>query len=242
MAMQQIIDRILNNEIAGTYGTCHGYIATNATTTVTIRASTYTPPGNNAQRSIKSSSANDTSAGTGARTVRITYFDASMAGPFTETITMNGVTGVNTVSTTIAFVEKMEVVTVGSGGGNAGTLTLTTSTGGAGSTIGTILTGDNKTFWAHHYVAASHICYIPGYRGSATVAAGQVTLNVLNPVDTSVAQLNIAGTLRHGTTTISLTYDMPILVTGPAIIFANEKPDVNTASTAFGTFDFVELS
>lgn len=242
MAMQQIIDRLLNNEIVGTYGTSHGYVATAATTSVVIRATTYTAPGTNAQRSISSSNVNDTSAGTGARTVKITYFDNTCAGPFTETVTLNGTTAVNTVSTTMALIEKIEVMTVGSGGGNAGTITLFVGINGGGGTIGTVMIGDNKTFWGHHYVAVNHICYVPGYRGSATVAAGQVTLNVLNPINGNIAQLNVAGTLRHSTTTIAITFDMPILVTGPAIIFANEKPDVATASTAFGSFDFVELS
>lgn len=239
--MPLLVDQIVNGLIAGSYGVVSGYVATAATTTVVIRATTYTPPGNNAQRSIKSSSANDTAAGTGARTVRITYFDAAMAGPFVETITMNGVTGVNTVSTTMAFIEKIEVATVGSGGGNAGTLTLTTTTGGAGSTIGTVMAGDNRTFWTHHYVPVGKTCYVYTYRGSATVAAGAAFLNILNPLDSLVAQQNPTGTLRHGTTTVAVEFTVPLVVAGPALIFVNERPDVNTASTAFGGFDFIEF-
>jgi hypothetical protein len=237
----QLIDQIVNGIIAGAFGTVSGYIGTSATTTVTIRASAYTPPGNNVQRSIKSSSANDTAAGTGARSVKITYFDASLNGPFTETITLNGTTAVNTVSTTMAFIEKMEVATVGSGGGNAGTLTLTTTTGGAGSTIGTVMAGDNRTFWTHHYVPVGKSCYVYIYRGSATVAAGAAFLNTLNPIDPLVAQQNPTGTMRHGTTTIAIDFAVPLVVAGPALIFINEKPDVTTASTAFGSFDFIEF-
>lgn len=241
MGMQSIIDRVLDGIIPGSYGTVAGYIATSAVTGVTIRASAYVPPGTNAQRSLRSSSANDTAAGTGARTVKITYYDASCSGPFTETITMNGTTAVNTVSTTMALIEKMEVVTVGSGGGNAGTLTLSTLINGGGTTIATIIIGDNRTFWAHHYVGVNRICYVTSYRGSSTVAAGQATINVLNPTDVAVAQYNAGSTLRHSTTTIAIEYGVPIVVAGPAIIFANEKPDVVTASTAFGAFDFIEL-
>lgn len=236
-----LIDQVVNGLIPGTYGTCAGYIGTSATTTVTIRASAYTPPGNNAQRSIKSSNVNDTAAGTGARSVKITYYDASMNGPFTETITLNGTTGVNTVSTTIAFIEKMEVATVGAGGGNAGTLTLTTSTGGAGSTIGTIMIGDNRTFWAHHYVAAGKTCYVYIYRGASSVTVGAAFLNTLSPIDATVCQQNPSGTLRHGTSTIAVDFAVPIPVVGPALIFLNEKPDAATASTAFGSFDFIEF-
>lgn len=239
--MSTLIDLVVNGSIAGSFGTVSGYVATSATTTVVIRATVYTPPGTNAQRSIKSSSVNDTAAGTGARSVKITYFDAAMAGPFTETITLNGTTGVNTASTTVAFIEKMEVITVGSGGGNAGTITLTTSTGGAGSTIGTILTGDNRTFWAHHYIAAGKTCYIYSYRGSATVAAGAAFLNILNPLDSLTAQQNPTGTLRHSTTTIAVNFAVPLVVAGPSLVFVNERPDVTTASTAFGGIDFIEI-
>lgn len=237
----QLIDQIVNGIIAGVYGTVSGYVGTSATTTVAIRASTYTPPGNNAQRSIKSSSANDAAAGTGARSIKITYYDASLNGPFNETITLNGVTAVNTVSTTMAFIEKMEVVTVGSGGSNAGTLTLTTTTGGAGSTIGTVVTGDNRTFWAHHYVAVGKTCYVYIYRGSASVTAGAAFLNILNPIDSTVCQQNPSGTLRHATTSIAIDFAVPIPVVGPALIFVNERPDAATASTAFGSFDFIEF-
>ncbi len=48
-------------------GRAQGYVSTNSTSNQAVRATPYTPQGNNAQRSIASSSANDTAAGTGAR-------------------------------------------------------------------------------------------------------------------------------------------------------------------------------
>jgi len=126
-----------------------------------MQATPYTEPTAAAQRSFASSSANDASAGTGARTVKVTYFDSTGAGPFTETVTLNGTTPVNTVATNIRFIESLEVVTAGALGSNAGTVTLYGSTGGAGGTVGSIGyatvvagRGDNRTLWAHHYVAA----------------------------------------------------------------------------------------
>lgn len=238
----ELIDQVVNGLIPGSaYGTASGYIGTSAVTTVVIRASAYTPPGNNVQRSIKSNNAADAAAGTGAQTVTIIYYDASMNGPFTETITLNGITAVNTVSTTMAFIEKIFVATVGSGGGNAGTLTLTTAAGGAGTTIGTVMPGDNRTFWAHHYVANGKTCYVYNYRGAASVVAGAAFLNILNPINALVAQQNPTGTLRHSTTTVTIEFDVPTAVPGPALIFINEKPDATTASTAFGSFDYIEF-
>lgn len=242
MGSSLLIDQVVNGLIPnGAFGTIAGYISTSATTTVTVRASAYTAPGNNAQRSIKSASASDAAAGTGARTVKITYYDASLNGPFTETITLNGTTAVNSVSTTMAFIESMVVTTVGSGGGNVGVITLTTGTGGTGTTIGTIMVGDNRTFWAHHYVAAGKTGYVYIYRGSATVVAGAAFMNTLNPIDSTVSQQNPAGTLRHGTSTVEIDFSVPIVVPGPAQIFINEKPDAATASTAFASFDYIEF-
>jgi len=130
-----------------------------------MRSTAYTEPTSAAQRSVGSSSASDTAAGVGARTVRLTYFDNTGAGPFTEIVTMNGVTPVNTVSTTIRFIEKVDVVTVGSTASNVGTITLFGSTGGGGGTVGTIgignivaAVGDNTTLWAHHYCPVLYTC------------------------------------------------------------------------------------
>ena len=221
-------------------GRSFGYTATSATTSKTVRATTYTPQGSNVQRSVNSTNANDTSAGTGARTIKITYFDASCNGPFTETVTMNGTTAVNTVSTTIALIERIEVLTVGSGGGNAGTIQVWTATGAAGSVWGSIAVSDNQTYWAHHYVPVNKTCYITKVEGSASVTAGGLTINYVNPISSAFPQLAPDITCRHSTTNVSREYVVPIAVSGPAIIFINEKPDAATASTTFASFGWIQ--
>jgi len=145
-----------------------------ANTKVVMRATAYTEQASATQRSIVSASALDTAAGTGARTVRLTYFDNTGAGPLTEVLTLNGVTPVDTGSTTIRFIEKLEVVTVGSLGANAGIITLRAAAGGGGAVVGTlgvgnILTavGDNTTLWGHHYVASAYTVQLAVLNGSA---------------------------------------------------------------------------
>jgi len=221
-------------------GRAYGYTATAAAASKTVTATTYTAPGNNVGRSIVSASANDTAAGTGARTVKITYLDATGAGPFTETVTLNGLTAVNTVGTNIALIERMDVMTVGSGGGNAGTINLMTGLAGAGSVIGSIATGDNQTNWAHHYVPVGKTCYVVLMEGSATVAAGGLSVNSLNPINGNVAQVQPDTTIRHGTTHISRPLQVPVQIVGPALIFINERPDVATASTVFVGFQWIQ--
>lgn len=224
-----------------TTGTKLAYIATSATTTVTVRATTYTPQASNAQRSIKSTSANDTSAGTGARTVMITYLDITGAGPFTETLTMNGTTGVNTVNTNIAFLERIEVVTVGSGGSNAGTIQFMTTTAGGGSVWGSIAVSDNQTFWAHHYVPVNKTAYLLNMRTGTTANSGSSRIQVTNPTNTAIAQKEVSGALRHDKFSVDIYFPIPIKILGPALIFLNETPDAVAAQTVFSSFGYIEF-
>lgn len=83
------------------------------------------------QWEIVSTSANDTSAGTGARTLLLTYLDDSYVEQ-TETLTLNGTTAVTTVATDIFRLVSMAVVSVGSGGQNEGDITLQVAGGGTG--------------------------------------------------------------------------------------------------------------
>ena len=80
---------------------------------------------------IASSSANDTSAGTGARTVRIKGMTTAFAR-FTEDLTMNGQTSVNLVTTNVLLVDSIEVLTAGSGVLNAGVIRVGTGTNTSG--------------------------------------------------------------------------------------------------------------
>lgn len=75
---------------------------------------------------VFSSSANDTSAGTGARTITVTGLDGSY-NLSTETLTLNGTTPVTSTATFLR-VNRIYVRTAGSGGVNAGTITVHQST------------------------------------------------------------------------------------------------------------------
>lgn len=220
-----------------------GYVSTSATSGVAVRATAYSPQGANAQRSIKSSSANDTAAGTGARTVRITYLTAAFVQK-TETVTMNGTTAVNTVGVDLAYVEKMEVITVGTqGGGNAGTLSLYTQTAGGGSVWASIATGDNMTYWAHHYVPTGKTCYLLNVSGGATAASGNITVNRSgDPSGTTNPQRGVGGTYPHaGPGNADHMFRIPIGLTGPDFVWLVERPNAATASTAYGTFEYMEF-
>jgi len=100
---------------------------------------------------ISSSSTDDTSAGTGARTITISGLDANY-DEISESVTLNGQTAVNT---TQAFLRVFRIIvdTAGSGGQNAGVIyagTGTVTSGVPANKYGTIAVGDNQTlmcFW-----------------------------------------------------------------------------------------------
>lgn len=225
-----------------------GTVATSATTAnQVVRKTTYTEQTTNAQRSIASSSANDTSAGTGARTVIITYLDQTGAGPYTETVTLNGTSYVNTVATNICFIEHIKVATVGSTGSNVGTLTLKASTGGGGATIGTISATDNQTFWAHHYVPTGITSYISGFsvnNSSTVTGAGAVfIIRAQNPTSTTSPDIQVSDFNRlygQASSTNTRTYLSPIQIPGPARVTVYVTPESSTAITQRASFDYID--
>lgn len=223
-----------------------GDITTAATTQVVVRRTAYTEQTTNAQRSIASSSANDTAAGTGARTVTITYLDQTGAGPFTETITLNGTTYVNTTNTNICYIENIQVTTAGSTGSNAGILTLKAATAGGGATIGTVNATDNQTFWAHHYVPTGKEANITGIscgHNGTTVGSGGVfhlkakSLGVANAVELQVSDFV---RLYGQSSTFSRVYQSPIKVMGPARLQIYLTPETSTTIVYRSAFDFFE--
>jgi len=224
-------------------GRAQGYTSTSATSGKVIRATTYTPQGTNAQRSVNSTSANDTSAGTGARTVTVNFLDTTMASLQSETVTLNGTTAVNTVTTSLALIENIVVGSVGSGGGNAGTLQIFTATAGGGSVWGSVAASDNQTFWAHHYVPSGVTCYILNFSAGATVVAGQCNLNHSgNPLGANIPQLQIGTTIMHvGAGTWDHTFEVPLGVPGPDLVWLTERPVAATASTAVAGFEYMQF-
>jgi hypothetical protein len=227
---------------SATRGVAVGYVGTSGTGGKVVRATVYAPQGANAQRSLVSSSVNDASAGTGAQQVTVSYLDTT----FTlnqEVVTMNGTTAVNTVSTTIAFIEAMLVTMTGTTGGNVGTISIDVNTGGTGGAWGSIAATDNQTFWAQHYVPTGVTCYILDIYAGATAAGGATNLmHQQNPLATNLPQLNMGGFFPHGGPgEVLVPFGTAIPVLGPDFIFVNEKPGAATVSTAYATFEYVQF-
>lgn len=107
---------------AESFGAYGERTTTGAETNVLWPDGTYVIPSSSGiQPSVVSTSANDTSAGTGIRTVDIHYLDTSLAVQI-ETVTMNGVTPVVMTASNVRFITCLHMKTYGSGKGAAGTI------------------------------------------------------------------------------------------------------------------------
>ena len=110
---------------------------------------------------ISSSSTDDTSAGTGARTITISGLDANY-DEISESVTLNGQTAVNTTQSFLR-VFRMIVDTAGSGGQNAGVIyagTGTVTSGVPANKYGTIAVGDNQTLMCFWTVPRGYTAYL----------------------------------------------------------------------------------
>lgn len=244
LASDQPAIPVTSTPASSTPGIAIGTVTTSAVTNVPVRATTYTEQAANFTGSIVSSSAADASAGTGARTVRIFWVSLDGTTSGSEDVTLNGTTAVNLVTTTKCFIERMEVLTVGSGGSNAGIISLKTGAAGAGTTVGTIAAGDNRTFWAHHYVISGKTCSVTNISGNNNNASNGsiITLRRLffttaNAVDQQISDfIRVGGGTAHVTDTFGAT----IQVVGPARIVAWTAPEGTPSIINRTSFNFYD--
>jgi hypothetical protein len=143
----------------------------------------------------------------------------------------------------------MEVMTVGSGSVNAGTISLFGSTGGAGGTVGTIgvgnlitATGDNRTFWAHHYVApgktAQFSVLVCGIQSGGSGTNGEFFIRHASPlIDNSAESVVGDVVLTVGAFERAFTFNPS--VTGFSRVSAYAIPGTNN-STITCAFDWSE--
>jgi len=110
---------------------------------------------------VSSSSANDTSAGTGARTVELFGLDADY-DEINEIVTLNGQTAVNTTQSFLR-VYRMIVRSAGTGGTNAGVIYAGTGTVTAGvpaNKYATVAVGDGQSLMALWTVPRGYTAYL----------------------------------------------------------------------------------
>src|SRR5210317_1936199 len=151
----------------------------NSIETIWLQGGLYVYPPSATTMTVSSSNANDTSAGTGARTIQISGLDGSY-NEISETITMNGQTPVTT-SNSYLRMNRAIVLTAGSGGVNAGIIYVGTGTVTAGVPANkyTTINGDgtNQTLQAFWTVPAGYTAYV--YQTNISTGSSSATPAVL---------------------------------------------------------------
>jgi len=115
---------------------------------------------------FRSTSAQDAAAGTGARTVALTYLDENWDRQI-ETVTLSGTTPVATTATDILRVCELEVMTVGTNGSPVGTIILT-EVGGVTKRYLVLRPGDNHSRCGYFYVPRDTAYFITGVNAGTT--------------------------------------------------------------------------
>lgn len=146
--------------------------------TVWSHGGLYSYPAAATVMTVSSSSANDTAAGTGARTVLVSGLDADY-NEISETVTLNGQSAVSTTKSYLRMF-RAYVVTAGSGETAAGTIyvgTGTVTSGVPANVYAEIAHGENQTTMAVWTVPAGYTAYVTG--GTFSAASNNAAQYVL---------------------------------------------------------------
>ena len=185
---------------------------------------------------ISSSSADDAAAGTGARTVYILGINGT-GGYSEEIVTLNGQTAVNTGNTYDA-IERMQVLTAGTGGVNAGTIyagTGTVTSGVPAVPYSAIGVGDNTSLVGHWTCPIGHTGYlVKGKLTTGTTSSSQYVVGKLKLRDTNGLLYTTAITTLADATAW-YDFDYPIKITAGQCIAATAtgKGNNNDVSSYF---------
>lgn len=170
-------------------------------------------PPNAIQMSISSSSASDTSAGTGARTIYVSGLDEDH-NEVSETVTLNGQTAVTTVKS-YAHINEAYVLTAGSGNSAAGSIYIGTGTVTAGvpATVYDIIAFDyNRRVTGSYTVPAGYTAYLAqglfsaGQASGSTAVTGRLMTRGINNIRMTAAIV----TLNNGAADYSFEYPVAI--------------------------------
>lgn len=173
---------------------------------------------------VASTSANDSSAGTGARTIQILGVNGT-GGYASEIVTLNGQTAVNTVNAYDA-IERVVVLTVGSGGANAGNINIGTGdvTAGIPAVIyGQIASGENNSLMGHWTCPSGYTGYmISGSLSSSTeqganYITGRLKLRGTDDVIRTAAIVTISDSVAN------FEFDYPIKINAGECVTATVK-------------------
>ena len=170
-------------------------------------------PASALQMTVSSTSANDTSAGTGARTIVVQGLDANY-NEVTETVTMNGQTAV-TMTTSLLRVNYAYVATAGSANSAVGDIYIGTGTVTAGvpaTTYDIIKLDYNNTTTGSYTIPAGYTAYVTQGLFSAGQAGGsnQVQGRLLSRGTDNIRRTAAITTLNNGVADYVFEYPLAV--------------------------------
>lgn len=203
---------------------------------------TWTAPTAARVHAVVSSSANDTSGGTGARTVQVFGLTAWTATESSEVVTMNGTTPVNT-SASYVIVHRIKVLTSGASGPNVGYIDATAASDSTITAI--VLPGEGQTQMAVYGIGAS-CAYLTSFYASVLRASNKsVAANVALLWTPDVSNQTAVWQVKHtlglydpGSTNIQHYYNPYSKFTGPGILKLEVTTDQDDADVS-GGFDLI---
>lgn len=165
------------------------------------------------QMSVSSTNANDTSAGTGARTVLIQGLDSNY-NEISETVTLNGQTAVTTTQSFLR-INYAIVMTAGSTKSAAGDIYFGTGTVtlGVPATVYNIIKFNyNNTITGHYTVPAGYTAYLVQGLFSSGQPGGssQIQGRLLTTGEAGVRHTAAITTLNNGVADYAFEYPVPI--------------------------------
>lgn len=178
---------------------------------------------------VSSTSANDAAAGTGARTVLIEGLDGSYR-EITEVVALNGLTEVLTVQAFLR-IQRMTVLTAGSGLANAGIINIgtgTVTTGTPAVLYNLIAAGFNQTTTAHYTIPAGFTAYLAEgifTAGQKGTGQSQVRGRLTTTAPDGIRRTAAVTAINNGSVVYPFQYPVAI----------PEKTDLD--ATAIGTAD-----
>jgi hypothetical protein len=147
-------------------------------TPIVAAGATYVYPTSATVMKVSSASANDTAAGTGARTILVAGLDTSY-NRISETVILNGQTAVNTTNSYLR-ITYTEILTVGSGAAQAGTIYVGTGTVTSGVPA-TVYWQSETTYnnwgFAGYTVPAGYTAYVTSYTITSQAASANLLLS-----------------------------------------------------------------
>jgi len=222
---------VLHHEIRHIFG-FNPDVDAGAEETVWTQGGLYSHVSAPALMAVSSSSANDSSAGSGARTVYILGINGTGA-EVAETVVLNGMSGVITTHSFTA-IQAITVTSVGSGGENSGDIRVGTGTitsGVPANVYGHVASGENQSLMGHFTIPAGYTGYMA--RGSISSATqtgsayltGRLKLRMGGIVYTA-AIVTVSGGM------VDFNFEYPIAIPEGACVSATAAGTANNESVS----------